>query len=62
MHEHEKIVKKLGGGTAVARAFGTSPQNVNYWQTAGIPWKYRNMVARMCEDRKIRLPKDFLGV
>tara|TARA_R110000803_G_scaffold164245_1_gene227968 strand:+ start:740 stop:928 length:189 start_codon:yes stop_codon:yes gene_type:complete len=58
-HPHERLVKALGGSTAVSRIFKTSPQAVNQWRTKGVPWKYRARVRLLCEEREIRIPKDF---
>ncbi len=57
---HDIIIEKVGGTARVAEAFGLPTQNISNWKRRGIPWKYRNKIARMAMVARVRLPKDFL--
>ena len=35
-----------------------STQVVNQWRSRGIPVKYWPTIARLCKERKIKVPKD----
>ena len=59
MHQHAKLIKALGGSTALAKIIETnSTQVVNQWRSRGIPVKYWPTIARLCDEREIRIPRD----
>ena len=65
MHRHASTVKALGGTTALGKVMGTkTAQVVDRWRRVGIPVKHWPKIAKMCADRKVRIPqdiKDFLA-
>lgn len=60
MHPHGRLIKALGGSTAIGKILKSSPQAVNQWRTKGVPWKFRAKVKALCEEREIRIPKGFI--
>jgi len=61
MHPHSKLIAKLGGTTHVGNLFGFTAQRIQNWRHNGIPWKYRFAFKRLCEEKEINVPKDFMG-
>ena len=59
MHKHEKLIAALGGPIPLHQIMVVnSPQVVDRWRYHGIPIKYWPTIARLCEERKIKVPKD----
>ena len=51
-----KIVKTLGGPTAVAKQFATTRENVAMWYSKGVPWKYRHRFSVMARAAGVKVP------
>jgi hypothetical protein len=60
-HPHHKLIKSLGGTTALGRTLGFTPQRVDRWRRKGIPVKFWGKIAKLCAERGIRVPKDILA-
>ncbi len=57
-HPHAKLIKKLGGTTALGRLFGFTPQRVDRWRRIGIAIRFWPRIAKLCKERRIRVPRD----
>ena len=63
-HNHDKLVRLLGGQTALGKVLGATPQAVDRWRKCGVPIKHWPKIAKICKERKIRIPveiRDFLA-
>ena len=59
MHKHEKLIAALGGPVPLHKVMGVKTrQVVDRWRYHGIPVKYWPTIARLCEERKIKVPRD----
>lgn len=59
MHRHATTIKALGGSTALSKIFRTkSVQVVDRWRSCGIPVKNWPKIAKLCAERKIRVPAE----
>jgi hypothetical protein len=55
------LIDSLGGPTELARLLGIKSRMVVWnWKERGIPWRYRNKVAKIAKSARVRLPEDFL--
>lgn len=53
---HQEIIRKLGGPTKVARAFGLEPVNTTvHWGARGIPAKYWLKIMKLAEESGLEL-------
>lgn len=65
---HADFVKALGGPTAVAeyltkqlgRPVSQQTISMSYLHRAGLPWKYRALIAAMAKQHGVDLPAGFL--
>jgi hypothetical protein len=58
-HRHASTIKALGGSTALGRTLGGfTAQRVDRWRTHGIPVKFWPRIAKLCAERKLRVPVD----
>ena len=63
---HADLIEAIGGGTRVAEMLTEAGAPVDReavykWKSNGVPWKYRNVVARLAEKAEKPLPPGFLG-
>jgi len=56
--KHDKLIKTLGGSTALGRVFNEPPSVVNHWRKNGVPLKHWPRIARLCREREIAVPKE----
>jgi hypothetical protein len=56
----QDIINSLGGVNVVAAELGQSRTTVANWRKRGVPWRMRNTVAKLADQRGIDLPADFL--
>lgn len=66
MHAHADIIKRLGGGSAVAARLSAltntalDRERVYKWQINGVPWEFRVPLARILIGQGIAVPSGFL--
>ena len=57
------LIDALGGPSSVAADLGGMlPQRVANWKTRGIPWRIRPRLAKLAEQRGIKVPDGFLDM
>ncbi len=56
-----ELISALGGNGVVAKALGVAPNVVANWHHLNIPWPRRQQIARLAEEKGVKLPVDFWG-
>lgn len=56
----KELIRDLGGYIAVARGLGIMPKRVSNWGARGVPYAYRNQVARLAVKKGVEVPQGFL--
>lgn len=57
----KELIRDLGGYIAVAEGLGIkNPKRVSNWGVRGVPYAYRNRVARLAVTKGIAVPPGFL--
>ena len=57
--EHTEFIDALGGTGALVVITGMPANRISNWKQRGIPWKWRNELARRAKRKKIPLPEGF---
>jgi hypothetical protein len=56
----KELIRDLGGYIAVADGLGIPPKRVSNWGARGVPYAFRNQVARLAVTKGIAVPAGFL--
>lgn len=65
---HAEFIDALGGRPEICgqilRKTGKRirPEAVSNWKMRGVPWRWRNLLKDMAEERGVDVPPDFLEV
>lgn len=54
------LIDALGGPTKLATELGLKQPRVANWKARGVPWRWRQRLARMAEQRGVDVPAGFL--
>lgn len=54
------LLEALGGAPEIAKKLGLAPNRVSNWRLRGVPWRYRLRLAKMAEEKSVKLPPRFL--
>ncbi len=56
----KELINALGGASAIAKELNLAPSRVGNWASRGIPWKFRPAIAKLAQERAVKLPIRFL--
>lgn len=56
---HNELIEALGDTKAVADNLGQLESTVSNWKVRGIPWRWRNRLAKIARRKQIPLPEGF---
>ncbi len=60
-HMHMDFLHQLGGVTKVAKMLNIPVGPVTNWTRRGVPWRWRHVLARIANQRGVKLPLGFLN-